>query len=143
MADHTISHQSVSSAKRAFPEVKTTWLTCRLRRPPFIFVAEFRKLIAQQIELHRVVHVDAHEFAWPIPQRLGQTLGVGNWLIKVHRCHVETAPFPERKDLAKSFAADTTRQNCRDELRNFRYLDISARYFVRDLPEGGRRRLDV
>ena len=58
-------------------------------------------MLSQQIELHGVVHIDAHQFARPIPQRFGQALSVGNWLIEVHRCHMEAVPLPKQEIFVK------------------------------------------
>jgi hypothetical protein len=61
VADHTVSHQCINAMKRPLlPRRRLYWKLV-------IFAAEFRKMILQEIELHRVVHVDAHEFTRPIP----------------------------------------------------------------------------
>jgi hypothetical protein len=42
-----------------------------------------------------------YEFTRPIPKLLRQALSVRNGLVKVYWRHMETVPFPDRKDLAK------------------------------------------
>ena len=73
-------------------------------------------MLSQQIELRRIVHVDAYQFARPIPQRFRQALSVGDRLVKVHRRHMEAMAFPERKISLEFSAVQTTRHDCRDEI---------------------------
>src|SRR6266700_6883232 len=111
--------------------MKTAGFARRAGWELFIFVPELRKAIPEQIKLHRFIHVDADQFTRPIPKVLRQALSVRDGLVEVHRCHVKTVPLPDRKNLVKSPAVQTTRHDCCDELRKVRYVDVSAHYFRR------------
>ena len=78
---------------------------------------------SQQIELHGIVHINAHELTRSIPQRFRQALSVGDRLIEVHRCHMEAVSFPKQKRFVK-FAVQATGHNRRDELREFVHVDV-------------------
>src|SRR5206468_8723156 len=111
MADHTISDQRVGAVKEPIIKMKTAWLAGWLDRELIIFVAKFWKVIPQQIELHRVVHVNANQFARPVPESIRQGPHIRNRLIEMHRCHMKTVSLPQPKGLAKLCAVETTRQN--------------------------------
>src|SRR6266581_6161122 len=115
------------------------WLGWKL----IIFMAKRWELIAQQIELQGIVHVDAHECARPIPDPFRQALCIGNRLIEMHRRHVKTVPLPMAKDLGKLCAVETTRHDCRDELRKFCHANPPAPYFFRELAQNHRRRVEI
>ena len=51
-------------------------------------------MLSKQIELHRLVHVDAYEFARLAPERFRQRLRVGNRLVKMHRRHMKPMSLP-------------------------------------------------
>src|SRR6266581_9746194 len=109
--------------------MKTAGFARRFGWELFIFVPEFRKAILEQIKLDRVIHVDADQFTRLTPKVFRQAPSVRNGLVEVHWCHVKTVSLPDRKDLEKFPAVQTTRHDCRDELRKFRYVDVSAHYF--------------
>src|SRR6266404_682961 len=139
MADHAVCNQRIRAIKETVIKVKPARFSSGFSWKLFIFLAEFWKPLSQQIELGRVVHVDTHEFAWPIPERFRQGLCIGNRLIEVHRCHVKTMPLPHPKELGKVCAVQTTRHDCRDELRKFHHVDGSPHYFGRELAQKSMR----
>src|SRR4029453_667116 len=111
--------------------MKTAWLPSRLCLELLVFTPELRKAISQQIELDRVVHVDADQFARVVPKLLRQALSVRNGLVEVYRCHMETVPLPDGKNLVKFPAAQATRNNRCDKPGEFFYVDVSAQCSVR------------
>ena len=94
-----------------------------------IFVPKLRKIVSQQVELHGVVHVYAHELARLIPQGLRKSLGVRNRLVKVHWRHVKAMSLPKPKDFGKLSTVQATSHDFRDKLREFKRIDISAAHF--------------
>src|SRR5437773_9215233 len=109
MPDHTISDQRVGAVKEPVVEMKAARFPARLGWEPIIFAAKLRKVIPQQLKLHRLVHVDADQFAWPVPETFGQGPGIRNRLIKVCSRNVETVLLPKPKDLPKLCTTQTAR----------------------------------
>jgi hypothetical protein len=99
--------------------MKTAWRPSRLGWELLIFAPEPRKAIPQQIELDRVVHVDADQFTRLVPKLVRQALSVRNGLVEVYRCHMETVPLPDGKNLVKFPAAQATRNNRCDKPGEF------------------------
>src|SRR5947208_1872316 len=109
MTDHAVSHHRVRTIKKMVAEIEPILPFSTPCWKTLIFLAEFSKMLSQQIELYRIVHVDAYEFAPSIPERFGQGLGVRDRLIKVHRCDVEPVSLPILEQLPKFCAFDTSR----------------------------------
>jgi hypothetical protein len=65
MPNHAVSNQGVHPMK--WPPLSRRRLDWKV----VIFVPELCKMVSQQIELHRVVHVDAHQVARLLPQGFG------------------------------------------------------------------------
>src|SRR5262249_13233515 len=100
-----------------------------------IFRPKSWELILQQIELGRVIHVDAYQFARPIPETFRQGPSIGDRLMEMNRRYMKTVALPKLKDLAKLSAMETTRQDSRDELRKFQEIDVPAHYFHCQQPQ--------
>src|SRR6478672_1868769 len=130
MAGHAVSDQGVRAIKEMIIEIKVARFFSWRRWKLLILIAEFWKMISQQVELHGGVHVNAHQFTPLSPQRIRQALSVGDWLIKVYRCHMEAMAFPERKYLLKFPAVQATRDNRRNEFREFHCVDGLPRQLV-------------
>jgi hypothetical protein len=118
--------------------MKTAWRPSRLGWELLIFAPEPRKAIPQQIELDRVVHVDADQFTRLVPKLVRQALSVRNGLVEVYRCHMETVPLPDGKNLVKFPAAQATRNNRCDKPGEFFHVDVSAQRLVCKLAQSHR-----
>src|SRR2546428_5696963 len=104
--------------------MKTAGFARRFGWELFIFVPELRKAIPEQIKLDRVIHVDADEFTRLTPKVFRQASSVRNGLVEVHRGHMKTVPLPDRKNLVKLPAVQTTGHNRSDKMRELRRFHI-------------------
>src|SRR5581483_1726228 len=68
LPNHAVSDQGVRGAKECVANIKAVAFTNRFDRNLLIFIPEFWKPVSEQIQLHRIVHIDSHEVTWPIPQ---------------------------------------------------------------------------
>src|SRR5262249_60319736 len=95
MADHTVSHQHIDSTKRApFSWRRFGWQL-------LIFLTVVYKMVSQQIELCRFVHVNAYKLARLAPEPFGQRFSVGNRLIEMRRRHVKPMSLPGAEQVTK------------------------------------------
>ncbi len=84
-----------------------------------------------------------YEFTRPIPKLLRQALSVRNGLVKVYWRHMETVPFPDRKDLAKFYPVQAARHDLCDKPGLFCHVDVSAHYFVCKVAQNRRRGIHI
>src|SRR4029453_11950670 len=101
MPDHTISNQGIGAVKAIVVQVKTARFASGAAWKLFIFVPELGKTISEEIELNRIVHVDADQFALSIPKGFRQALRVRDGLVEVHWSHMKALALPGVKNLVE------------------------------------------
>src|SRR5262249_19060430 len=120
MADHAVSHQHIDSTKRApFSWRRFGWQL-------LIFLTVVYKMVSEQIELCRFVHINAYQLARLAPEPFRQRFSVGDRLIEMRRRHVKPMSLPLAEQVAKLPALQATRDYPSDEPVNTLHIDPSA-----------------
>src|SRR5215471_11056617 len=143
MTDHAVRNQSIGPIEQLVVEIKTVSLPDRFGRKLLVFRPELWEVFLQQIELHRIIHGDACEFARFRPERFRQRLGVRHRLIKMCRCDVKPMLLPAPEQFRKFCALKASWNYRRYKFSKLFYIDVSPRYFIGDFAQGSWRRLDL
>src|SRR5215216_118963 len=115
MTHHAVSHQCVCSVKEMIPKIKPILLFGWRRGKVLIFVAEFCKSMMQQMQLHRIIHVNAWEVHRPAPDCFRQRLRVGNRLVEMDGCYMKAVSLPTSEQFGEFRALKARRHHRSDE----------------------------
>src|SRR5215467_4266436 len=137
MADHAVSNQGVSTIKEAVAKIKLIVHSSFCGWKLLIFMKELGKAL-QQIELFRLVHVNAHKFTRLAPDTFRQGLDIRNGLIKTRRRNVEPMSLPIPKQFPRLRTREANRHHRSDESGKLLHANVSPCDFVRNFAEHDR-----